>query len=97
MKRRTLLASVAASGVGLAGAGVGGTLLWRPGDAALVRTLERAVVHVQDDGTKMRFLAIEDVIVHNLIANRSKDASMIARRGSLLVTRRRGTCWAGNA
>lgn len=47
------------------------------------RAVERAVVHVGDDGTQLRVLAIEDVLIHKLIADRSKDAADVE---SILAT-----------
>lgn len=47
------------------------------------QAVERAVVHVLDDGTTIRVLAIEDIIVHKLIADRSKDAADVE---SILAT-----------
>ena len=47
------------------------------------RAVERAVVHVGDDGTELRVLAIEDVLIHKLIADRSKDAADVE---SILAT-----------
>ena len=47
------------------------------------QAVERAVVHVLDDGTTIRVLAIEDVIIHKLIAHRSKDAADVE---SILAT-----------
>ena len=45
------------------------------GTAYQKQAVERAVAHVLDDGTTIRVLAIEDVIIHKLIADRSKDAA----------------------
>ena len=45
--------------------------------------VDRAVVHVGDGGTSLRSLAIEDVIIHKLIADRSKDAADVE---SILAT-----------
>ena len=39
------------------------------------QAVDRAVVHDIDDSTTVRVLAIEDVIIHKLIADRSKDAA----------------------
>ena len=39
------------------------------------QAVDRAVVHHVDDSTTLRVLAIEDVIIHKLIADRSKDAA----------------------
>ena len=39
------------------------------------QAVDRAVVHDVDDSTTLRVLAIEDVIIHKLIADRSKDAA----------------------
>jgi len=47
------------------------------------QAVERAVAHVLDDGTTIRVLAIEDVIIHKLIAGRSKDAADVE---SILAT-----------
>ncbi len=47
------------------------------------RAVERAVVHVSHDGTELRVLAIEDVLIHKLIADRSKDAADVE---SILAT-----------
>lgn len=47
------------------------------------RAVERAVLHVGDDGTELRVLAIEDVLIHKLIADRSKDAADVE---SILAT-----------
>ena len=47
------------------------------------QAVERAVADVLDDGTTIRVLAIEDVIIHKLIADRSKDAADVE---SILAT-----------
>ena len=47
------------------------------------QAVERAVAHILDDGTTIRVLAIEDVIIHKLIADRSKDAADVE---SILAT-----------
>ena len=47
------------------------------------QAVDRAVVHVAGDGTSLRALAIEDVIIHKLIADRSKDAADVE---SILAT-----------
>ena len=39
------------------------------------QAVDRAVAHDFDDSTSVRVLAIEDVIIHKLIADRSKDAA----------------------
>ncbi len=53
------------------------------GTAYQQQAVERAAVYAADDGTSMRFLAIEDVIIHKLIADRSKDAADVE---SILAT-----------
>ena len=47
------------------------------------QAVERALVHVEDDGMRTRVLAVEDVIIHKLIADRSKDAADVE---SILAT-----------
>ena len=47
------------------------------------QAVDRAVAHDLDDTTTVRILAIEDVIIHKLIADRSKDAADVE---SILAT-----------
>lgn len=53
------------------------------------QAVERALVHVEDDGMRTRVLAVEDVIIHKLIADRSKDAADVE---SILATEPQMDC-----
>ena len=60
------------------------------------QAVERAVVHVQDDGTQVRVLAVEDVIVHKLIAGIAARTRRMWNRSSRPSRRwTRSTCGIG--